>query len=391
MNIHPFIQRHAADFVALRRDLHAHPEIGFGEHRTAGIVAEKLRDWGIECSTGVGGTGVVGVLRGRREGPTIGLRADMDALPMQSRLNVPWASTVNGVFHGCGHDGHTTSLLMAAHCLASNVDLAGTVVFIFQPAEEALGGARAMLADGLFDRFPCDEIYGWHNWPDLKLGSLAVMPGPVMAGADFFDITLMGRGAHAAQPHLGLDVVPAISELVLALQTAVSRSVDPIEAAVLSVTRIQAGSAYNVLPETAALAGTLRYFNPEVAEILRQALHRTSNGVAAAHGLKAKVESRPFFGVTFNDAHMTERAKACAASVVSADRIIQTMRPSLGSEDFSDMLHVVPGAYLFIGHNGGVALHHPEYAFDDDVLPIAASVLVELVRSDRNPTPGKEK
>ncbi|MDB5623410.1 MAG: amidohydrolase [Devosia sp.] len=386
MNINPFISKHAADFVALRRDLHAHPELGFAEFRTAGIVADRLRSWGIECTTGIGGTGVVGVLHGKGPGRTIGLRADMDALPMQSRLDVPWRSTIEGLFHGCGHDGHTTSLLMAAHYLAHSRNFHGTVVFIFQPAEEGLGGARAMLADRLFERFPCDEIYGWHNWPDLDLGKVSVMPGPVMAGADFFDITLVGRGAHSAQPHFGRDVLPAAGELVGALQTAVSRNIDPTDAAVLSVTRLQAGSAYNVLPETAHLAGTLRYFDNGVANTLRQALHRISNGVAAAHDLTAKIDNRQMFSVTVNDARSAKRARAVAATVVGPENLVQSMRPSLGSEDFADFLQVVPGAYLMLGHQGSAPLHHPEYMFDDEVLPVAASVLASLVETRQDPS-----
>lgn len=385
MNINPFIREHADQFVAVRRDLHAHPELGFSEHRTARIVAEKLRAWGIECTTNVGGTGVVGVLRGKGPGPTIGLRADMDALPMQSRLDVPWRSTVEGIFHGCGHDGHATSLLMAAHCLAGNPDFRGAAVFIFQPAEEGLGGARAMLADGLFDRFPCDEIYAWHNWPELDLGQVGVMPGPVMAGADFFDITLTGRGAHSAQPHHGRDVIPAAGALVLALQTAVSRNLDPIDAAVLSVTKVNAGSAYNVLPEVAQLAGTLRYFEPQVAATLRAALHRIAHGVAAAHDVAAEVDIRTLFSVTVNDARKAERARAIAADIVGSGMIVGTMAPSLGSEDFADMLQVVPGAYLLFGHGGEAPLHHPQYQFDDAVLPMAASVLAGLVYTGQAP------
>src|SRR5579872_4411867 len=287
------IERFADELTAIRRDLHAHPEIGFEEIRTSGIVAEKLAQWGVEVHRGVGGTGVVGVLKGKGNGGRrIGLRADMDALPMEENTNLKWRSTVPGRFHGCGHDGHTTILLGAARYLAETRDFDGTVHFIFQPAEEGLGGARAMIKDGLFDKFPCDEIYGLHNAPDLDHGELAILPGPAMAGADFFDITISGYGAHGAMPERSKDAVVIAMTLGQALQTIVSRNVDPLQAAVLSITQIHAGSAYNVIPGEAKLCGTVRAFSDEVRELIRERMRSLCAGLAAAFEVEIKADIR---------------------------------------------------------------------------------------------------
>ncbi|MDX3809751.1 MAG: amidohydrolase, partial [Bosea sp. (in: a-proteobacteria)] len=270
MPVLPQIEAFKDDLTAIRRDLHAHPEIGFEEVRTAGIVADKLREMGIEVHTGIGTTGVVGVLHGQAgPGRRIGLRADMDALPIQETTNLPWRSIVAGKMHACGHDGHTTMLLGAARYLAENRGFKGTAIFIFQPAEEGLGGARRMIGEKLFERFPCDEIYGLHNAPNLKPGQISVFPGPAMAGADFFDIRITGKGSHGAMPHMGRDPVMAAMSLAAALQTIVSRNADPREAAVLSITQVHAGSAYNVIPEEAVLAGTIRTFSEETGELVR--------------------------------------------------------------------------------------------------------------------------
>ena len=265
------IDGYAEELTAIRRDLHAHPEIGFEEVRTSGIVAEKLKGWGIEVHRGLGGTGVIGVLKGKGNGgKRIGLRADMDALPMEENTNLKWRSTIPGRFHGCGHDGHTTMLLGTARYLAETKNFDGTVHFIFQPAEEGLGGARAMIKDGLFEKFPCDEVYGLHNAPDLNHGEIAILPGPAMAGADFFDITIQGYGAHGAMPERSKDAVVIATTLTQALQTIVSRNVDPLKSAVLSVTQIHAGSAYNVIPGDAKLCGTVRAFDDGVRALIRE-------------------------------------------------------------------------------------------------------------------------
>ena len=276
------IEGFADELTAIRRDLHAHPEIGFEEVRTSGIVADKLTQWGIEVHRGLGGTGVVGVLKGKGTGgKRIGLRADMDALPMEENTNLKWRSTIPGRFHGCGHDGHTTMLLGTARYLAETRNFDGTVHFIFQPAEEGLGGARAMIKDGLFEKFPCDEIYGLHNAPDLNHGEIAILPGPAMAGADFFDITINGYGAHGAMPERSKDPVVIAMTLGQALQTIVSRNVDPLKPAVLSITQIHAGSAYNVIPGEAKLCGTVRAFADEVRALIRERMRAICAGIAA--------------------------------------------------------------------------------------------------------------
>jgi hippurate hydrolase len=373
------IRAHHPELTAIRRDLHAHPEIGFQETRTAGIVAERLAAWGIEVHRGIGGTGVVGVLRGGGNGRRVGLRADMDALPIQETTGVPHASTVPGVMHACGHDGHTTMLLGAARYLAETRRFDGTAVFVFQPAEEGLGGARAMLADGLFERFPCDEIYGLHNGPDLPEGVVSVRPGPAMAGADFFDIRLVGRGSHGAYPHRGIDPLPAAFALGQALQTVVSRGVDPLAATVVSVTQVHAGAAYNVIPGEAHLAGTMRTFNDGVRAFTRERLRALAQGVATAHGLEAEVDIRDIFTVLDNDPAGAAAAAETARELFGAEALDPDPQPQMGSEDFADMLRAVPGAYAWIGTGGGAALHNAGYDFNDEILPLGAALLARLV------------
>src|ERR1700760_156076 len=306
----PTIERidgYADELTAIRRDLHAHPEIGFEEVRTSGIVADKLSQWGIVVHRGIGGTGVIGVLKGKGAGGRrIGLRADMDALPMEENTNLPWRSTVPGRFHGCGHDGHTTMLLGTARYLAETRNFDGTVHFIFQPAEEGLGGARAMIKDGLFEKFPCDEIYGLHNAPNLNLGEVAIFPGPAMAGADFFDITIQGYGSHGARPELSKDAVVIAMTLGQALQTIVSRNVAPAEPAVLSITQIHSGSAYNVIPGEAHLCGTVRTFSEEVRNLIRERIEAISAGIAAAFAVEISVDIRDIFSVLVNSPEHTE-------------------------------------------------------------------------------------
>lgn len=376
------IEAFTDELVAIRRDLHAHPEIGFEEVRTSGIVAEKLEAWGIEVHRGIGGTGVVGVLQGTGgPGRRIGLRADMDALPMDEITNLPWRSTIPGRMHACGHDGHTTMLLGAARYLAENRGFAGTAIFVFQPAEEGLGGARAMLADNLFERFPCDEIYGLHNAPNLDPGQIAVFPGPAMAGADFFDIKITGKGSHGAMPHVGRDPVIVAISLAAALQTIVSRNADPREAAVLSITQIHAGSAYNVIPEEAALAGTVRTFSAEIAKLIRERMREICAGMALTFGVQIDIDIRGIFDVLVNHPEQAVATAAVATEIVGAGNVLTEPKPVMGSEDFADMLRVVPGAYAWVGHAGSVPVHNPAFVLDDGILPIGASLLARLVET----------
>ena len=378
----PQIEAFKDELVAIRRDLHAHPEIGFEEVRTSGIVADKLAGWGIEVHRGIGRTGVVGVLRGTGgAGKRIGLRADMDALPMEETTNLAFSSKIPGRMHACGHDGHTTMLLGAARYLAENRNFPGTVIFIFQPAEEGLGGARAMIADGLFERFPCDEIYGLHNAPNLDHGQISVFPGPAMAGADFFDIKITGRGSHGAMPHLGRDPVMVAVALASALQTIVSRNADPREAAVLSITQIHAGTAYNIIPEEATLAGTIRTFSPEIAQLARDRMREIAAGLAISFGCEISVEIRDIFTVLVNHPEPSAFAADVAREIVGAANVLTEPRQIMGSEDFADMLRAVPGAYCWVGHAGSAPVHNPAYVLDEGILPIGASLLARLAET----------
>jgi hippurate hydrolase len=376
------IEGFADELIAIRRDLHAHPEIGFEEQRTSGIVADKLAQWGIEVHRGLGGTGVVGVLRGKGNGgKRVGLRADMDALPMDENTNLPWRSTIPGRFHGCGHDGHTTMLLGTARYLAETRNFDGTVHFIFQPAEEGLGGARAMIKDGLFDKFPCDEIYGLHNAPDLGHGELAIFPGPGMASADFFDITITGFGAHGAMPEQSRDPVVIAMNLGQALQSIVSRNVDPLQAAVVSITKIHAGSAYNVIPNEAVLSGTVRTFSEKIRNMVRDRMRTISAGMAQAFQVEINVDIRDIFSVLINSEEQSKVVADVARTVVDPAKVFTKSRPKMGSEDFADMLHAVPGAYFWLGHDGSVPVHNPGYVLDDKILPIGASMFARIVET----------
>jgi hippurate hydrolase len=378
----PRIESFADELTAIRRDLHAHPEIGFEEVRTSGIVAEKLAQWGVEVHRGLGGTGVVGVLKGNGQGTKrIGLRADMDALPMEENTNLKWRSTIPGRFHGCGHDGHTTILLGTARYLAETRNFDGTVHFIFQPAEEGLGGARAMLKDGLFEKFPCDELYGLHNAPDLDHGELAVLPGPAMAGADFFDITISGYGAHGAMPERSKDPVVIAMALGQTLQTIVSRNVSPNEPAVLSITQIHAGSAYNVIPGEAKLAGTVRAYSDNVRALIRERMRSICAGLAAAFAVEITVDIRDIFSVLVNSEEHSKVVADVARTVVDPAKVLTRSKPKMGSEDFADMLQAVPGAYFWLGHDGSVPVHNPGYTLDDKILPIGASVFARIIET----------
>ena len=381
MTILTEIEAEAPALEAIFEDLHAHPELGFEEKRTSGIVAAKLREMGVdEVHEGIGGTGVVGVLRGTGGGNRrVAVRADMDALPITETTGLGYASTNPGVMHACGHDGHTTMLLGAASYLARTRAFDGTALFIFQPAEEGLGGARAMLADGLFERFPCDEAYGIHNNPMKEPGVAGICKGTAMAGAEFFDITVKGVGSHAAMPHQSRDAVVIASELVGTLQSIVSRNVRPIDACVLSVTQIHAGSAYNVVPGEATLAGTIRYFQDEVKDLALKRMEEICKGTALAHGIEIEFSARNIFDVLQNDPDLSDAYLEAAADVVGAENVGETSEPATGSEDFADMLKVVPGAYITLGHSGSAALHNPNFVLGREILPKGAAILARIV------------
>ena len=381
MQIPARIASYADSLTDIRHDLHEHPELGFEEVRTSGIVADMLRGWGIEVTTGIAKTGVVGMIKGNRPGRTIGLRADMDALPIDEQTNLPYASKTPGVMHACGHDSHTTMLLGAARYLAETRDFAGTAVLIFQPAEEGLGGARAMIAEGLFEQFPCDEIYGMHNAPHDKPGQIGVKPGPAMAGASFFDIKVTGKGSHAARPEGGIDSLVIASGLVRELQTIVSRNVPPTTPVVLSVTQFHAGAAYNVIPETAELAGTIRYFDRAANELVAERMRAICEGFARAHDAEIEVDIRNVFDVLENDEQLAEGMLEVAEELVGPDQAVRKDGLVMGSEDFADMLAVVPGAYCTIGQAGGAPLHNPGFTVDDAILPLGAALYARMVET----------
>lgn len=381
MPVLPKIADYADELTEIRRDFHQHPEIGFEEVRTSGIVAGLLRKWGVdEVHTGLGKTGVVGVIKGRKEGSrTVGLRADMDALPMPELTNLPYASKNPGAFHGCGHDGHTTMLLGAARYLAETRDFAGRAIMIFQPAEEGLGGARAMLGDGLFEKFPCDEVYGMHNDPLAGPNKFGVKPGPAMAGATFFDITINGVGSHGAMPHHSKDPIIIATALVQSLQSIVSRNVEPTQPAVLSVTQIHSGSAYNVVPDKAVISGTIRYFANEVRDRIHGRILKMCAGFAASYEVEIVPDLRPIFDVLINDAELAQAYREAASEIVGEENATITKELVTGSEDFADMLRAVPGAYCTLGHKGSVPVHNPGFLLDDDMLPVGASIMARII------------
>ncbi|MGU3360845.1 M20 aminoacylase family protein [Methylobacterium sp. M6A4_1b] len=374
------IKTFADDLVAIRRDFHAHPELGFEEVRTSGIVADELARYGIAVHRGIGGTGVVGVLEGRTgSGRRIGLRADMDALPIEEETNLPYRSTVPGKMHACGHDGHTTMLLGAARYLAETRDFDGTALFVFQPAEEGQGGARAMIADGLFEKFPCDEIYAIHNQPNGPHGKIKLRPGPAMAAADFFDIRITGRGAHAAQPQQGIDPIVVGSTLVQALQSIVSRNADPLKSAVLSVTQFHAGAAYNVIPEGAHITGTVRTFDADLRSLITTRIREIAAGLATAYGATIDVDIRDVFSVLMNSPEHAAAAVDIARELFGPEGVDDQSKPRMGSEDFADMVARVPGAYAWIGSTPGPGLHNASFDFDDSIIPLGSAFLARLV------------
>jgi hippurate hydrolase len=372
----------------IRRDLHAHPELAFFETRTADIVARELVASGIETHRGIAGTGVIGVLRAGRGSRAIGLRADMDALPMSEANAFAHRSVFEGRMHACGHDGHTAMLLGAAKLLAASRDFDGTVVLIFQPAEESSGGAQRMIEDGLFDRFPMEAIYGMHNWPGLPVGKFAVHDGAVMAGTDRFDICIRGVGGHAAMPHLTVDPLHAGAALVQAVQSIVSRSLDPFDTAVVAITCFHAGDVYNVLPDRAELSGTLRTFSEDVRQKALTRLKELCAGLSAAFGVEIDFSAHgTSYPPTINVAAQAAHCRQAAAAIVGYEHVRTDERPSMCAEDFAFYLHHKPGAYVWIGSDpsgsgrGGCAgLHNPAYDFNDDILPTGAAYWVELVR-----------
>lgn len=377
--------------TALRREIHAYPELGFEEFRTSDLVAKMLTDWGLEVHRGIGGTGLVGVVRSGNASRAIGLRADMDALPIQELNTFEHASRHAGKMHACGHDGHTAMLLAAAHHLAANRDFDGTVYLIFQPAEESGGGAKKMMDDGLFEKFPMEAVFGMHNWPGLPAGTFALSTGPVMASSSEFRIALFGKGGHAALPHTTLDPIPVACQLVTALQSIVSRNLKPIDAGVVSVTMMHAGLARNVIADMCELQGTVRTFSTEVLDTIERRMQEISENVCAAHGLRCEFEFDRKYPPTINTAREVSIARQVMDSVVGSDKVL-AQEPAMAAEDFSYMLQAKPGAYCFIGSGNGdhrvlghghgpCTLHNPSYDFNDDLIPVGATYWVRLVQT----------
>jgi hippurate hydrolase len=368
-----------AELTAIRRDIHAHPEIGMSEHRTAELVARKLEEWGIEVHRGVGVTGVVGVLRNGNGQASVGLRADMDALPILEATNLPHASRTQGLMHACGHDGHTTMLLGAAKLLAETRAFNGTVNFIFQPGEEGAGGALAMLNDGLFERFPCDHVYGMHNRPGVPVGKFLIGQGARYAGAAFFDIVITGKGAHGARPEEGIDPVLAACHLATALQSIVSRNISARDTAVLSITRVHAGEAYNVVPETASLGGTVRTMKADVMALVERNLERLAASVAAGFGASATVSFRTIASPVVNDAGEAIAYGDAAVELVGEANVDRDAPPVMGSEDFAFMMERVPGAHISIGNGDTAGVHNHQYDFNDEAIPYGAALYAAIV------------
>ncbi len=372
------------EITAWRHDLHAHPELLYDVTRTAGAVAEKLREFGCDgVVTGIGRTGVVGVIKGRKgaSGKVVGMRADMDALPIEEATNLPYKSTVPGKMHACGHDGHTAMLLGAARYLAETRNFAGTAVVIFQPAEEGGGGGKAMVDDGMMDRFKITEVYGMHNYPGVPVGEFCIRPGSIMAAADYVSIEIEGKGSHAARPHLGIDSVLVGAQIVNNLQSIVSRNVDPLESAVVSICVFNAGTAENVIPQTAQLRGTARSLTPKVRDMLEKRIPEIAEGTARLYDSSAKVRYRRGYPVLNNHPAQTDFAADVARQIVGDDKVNPDMAPLMGAEDFSYMLNARPGAFIFVGNGDSAGLHHPAYNFNDEAIPFGTSYWVKLAET----------
>lgn len=366
-----------------RRDLHAHPELGFQETRTSAMVQQKLREFGVdEIITGLAHTGVVGVIRGQGDsGRAVGLRADMDALPILEDTGLPYASQNRGVMHACGHDGHTTMLLGAAKYLAETRNFAGTVYVIFQPAEEGQDGADLMVKDGLFERCPMEMVFGMHNWPLVPAGTFYWRSGPIMAAVATIGIDITGKGSHGAQPQFGIDPIVVASQIITAVQTLVSRNIDPLKGGVLSIGHINAGDAFNVIPETVHMKGTARWFHPEVGDRLENGLRQLATGIAESFGAKAEVTFHRSPPATVNDPEATELTLRAARAVAGDERVQAMPAPTMGGEDFAYMLNAKQGSYIMLGGGrgqGDFMVHHPRYDFNDEVLPVGASYWVTL-------------
>ena len=382
MNIIPEIAARHAEHRRWRHEIHANPELAYEEHQTADLVVRELTAAGIPFERGLGRTGVVATIEGRAPGKRIGLRADMDALPLQEMNDFAHRSQRAGVMHACGHDGHTVMLLAAAEHLARHRDFDGTIHCIFQPAEEGEAGAKAMMDDGLFERFPVDAVFGLHNWPWLPVGQMALRTGPVMASMDIFEATLKGRGGHAAQPHMAIDPIVVAASIVQAWQSIVSRNVDPLEAGVVSVTQIHAGHAWAVIPEEVVLRGTVRSFKPAVQALIERRLQELGAGIAAAHGCTLEFRYERRFPATINTGPETDFAARVATGLLGSENILRDAAPSMGSEDFGWMLQVKQGNYAWLGTGGETSclLHNPRYDFNDEAIPLGASYWVQLAR-----------
>jgi hippurate hydrolase len=383
MPIHNSISAFHADMTAWRHDLHQHPELALQEHRTSGVIQEKLKEFGVdEIVTGLAGTGVVGVIRGGEPGGAIGLRADIDALPIIEATGAPYASTNPGVMHACGHDGHTAMLLGAARYLAETRNFAGTAYVIFQPAEELHGGADIMIRQGLFERCPVERVFGLHNWPRDPAGTFLWRVGPTMAAVANISITVRGRGAHGAQPHNGVDPIVVSGAIVSALQSVVARNVDPTETAVVTIGEIKGGNAFNVIPPDVTMRGTARWFSPKVGDLLESAVGRVVRCTAEAFGAQADLTFERTYPALINEEASTALAKAAAEAVVGEARVVPMTQPTMGGEDFSFMLEKRPGNYIMLGAGrtgNDPQVHNPDYDFNDDLLPIGASYWATLV------------
>ena len=381
MPIIPEVLDQAEELRVIRRDIHAHPELGFEEQRTSDIVAARLAEYGCEVHRGLATTGVVGTIRRGNSLRAIGLRADMDCLPMQELNQFEHRSQNDGKMHACGHDGHTTMLLGAARRLAETRNFEGTVHFIFQPGEEGYGGGRVMVQEGLFEKFPCDAVFAMHNKPGVPVGHMATRTGPLLAASDRFDIKIKGRGTHAAHPNNGIDPFVIGAQIVLALQTIPSRNVDPVDPAVISVGFMRGGSAYNVIPDELHIGGTVRTFRPEVQDLVERRMNEVIRRTAEMHGAAAEISYRRGYPPTINHADETAFAADVAAEICGADRVNRNAAPSLGGEDFSYMLQAVPGAMVWLGNGsgeGGCELHNARYDFNDEALPVGISFFVRL-------------
>jgi hippurate hydrolase len=381
MPVIPEVLENLDELTQIRRDIHAHPELGFEEERTADIVAAKLKEYGCEVHRGLATTGVVGTIRRGNSLRAIGLRADMDCLPMQELNDFPHRSVHDGKMHACGHDGHTTMLLGAAKYLAKTKNFNGTVHFIFQPGEEGHGGGRVMVEQGLFEKFPCDAVFAMHNRPGMPVGNMGTRPGPLLAATDRFDLKIRGRGTHAAHPHSGNDPFVMAAQIVLAFQSIVARNVDPVDSAVVTVGFMKGGSAYNVIPDEVQVGGTVRTFRPETQDMIERRMGEIASGTAAAFGGEAEFTFRRGYPSTINHEDEAYFAADVAAEVCGEDKVSRTVPPTLGGEDFSYMLRAVPGAMLWLGNgagDGGCMLHNAGYDFNDTALPYGVSFFIRL-------------